>query len=114
MATKAAIYFSDLWVSASSNRLSHTRVWNNIACATATIIVLHKEFLVGGVGIEFFQWYLGLVGFQALASKFLALKLGMSSDTLGDTTTTTTASVADTTTTSDTTVVATKGKPKKD
>jgi hypothetical protein len=73
---------ADLFVSNASNKLSHTRVWNNIACAIATSIVIHKEFFTPtGLPVEYFQWYIGLVGFQALASKFLTLKLGGVVDT---------------------------------
>jgi|ERR1035437_2340303 hypothetical protein len=61
-----------LWTDPNTGNISHSKFWNNIACATATVIVAKMG---ADIKLEFFQWYLGLVGFQALASKFITLKL---------------------------------------
>jgi hypothetical protein len=62
-----------LWVDPRNGNISHSKFWNNIACGVATVIVIRMGT---DITLEFFQWYLGIVGFQALASKFLALRLG--------------------------------------
>ena len=61
-----------LWLDAKGD-ISHSKFWNNIACCVATGIVVRMG---ADITLEFFQWYLGLVGFQALASKFMTMKLG--------------------------------------
>lgn len=64
---------AQLWIDPRNGNISHSKFWNNIACGVATVIVVRMGV---NITLEFFQWYLGIVGFQALASKFLALKLG--------------------------------------
>lgn len=62
-----------LWIDQRTGYISHSKFWNNIACAVATILVIRMDT---SINIEFFQWYLGLVGFQAIASQFIKYKLG--------------------------------------
>lgn len=62
-----------LWIDQRTGNISHSKFWNNIACAVATAIVIRMDT---SINIEFFQWYLGLVGFQSIASQFIKYKLG--------------------------------------
>lgn len=74
-----------LWIDQRTGYISHSKFWNNIACAVATFLVIRMDI---NITIEFFQWYLGLVGFQAIASQFIKYKLGGSLPKEEDTDTT--------------------------
>ena len=69
---KHIMFICQLWMD-DKGKVSHSKFWNNIACAVATVIVARMGTTIT---LEFFQWYLGLVGFQTLASKFMSMKLG--------------------------------------
>lgn len=65
----------DLITDFGTNRLSHTKVWSNIANATATAIVIVQAFK-GVLLVDIFIVYLVFVGASSLGSKFLSFKYG--------------------------------------
>lgn len=65
----------DLITDAGTGLLSHTKLWANVAYATATVVVLWLAWR-GALGADLLLIYLGVVGASATASKFLSLKYG--------------------------------------
>lgn len=67
----------DILVDAGTDQLSHTKLWNNIANAVATYVVLdlHRE---GKLSIDWMLLYLAVVGGVAVLSKWTSLKFGAS------------------------------------
>ncbi len=65
----------DIVVDPGTDQLSHTKLWNNIANAVATYVVLdlNRE---GRLTIEWMLLYLALVGAVAVASKWTSLRFG--------------------------------------
>jgi hypothetical protein len=65
----------DLITDAGTGQLSHTKLWANIAYASATVAFLyavHKDSATADVWLI----YLGVVGASATVSKLLSLKYG--------------------------------------
>jgi hypothetical protein len=56
-------------------KLSHTKMWSNIANATATGIVIKMAYM-STLSADIFMIYLIFVGASRLGSKFLDLKFG--------------------------------------
>ena len=71
--------WSDLIRDAGTGMVSHTKVWANVAYASATAAFLQGAFH-GGQPAEVWITYLGLVGASATASKFLSLRYGVKPD----------------------------------
>lgn len=65
----------DLITDAGTNQVSHTKLWNNIANATATGSFIYEVYKN-----QDSEWlwliYLGVVGGSALVSKLLSLRYG--------------------------------------
>ena len=57
----------------SNGKISHTKVWSNIAYLSATIIFLYYGFK-GTLTTEVWFLYLGIVAGHNTASKFLSSK----------------------------------------
>lgn len=65
----------DILADPGTGQLSHTKVWNNIANAVATYVVvdLHRE---GKLSIEWMLLYLAVVGGVAVLSKWTSMRFG--------------------------------------
>ena len=61
------------------SRLSHTKLWSNIAYAAATLVFL-LEAWKGTLTSDIWLVYLAVVGAHTTASKFLSMKYGKTSD----------------------------------
>lgn len=64
---------------AGTGKVSHTKVWANIAYAVATWVVIRLT-IMGKLDFEIFGLYLAVVAASASASKFFALKYGKDHD----------------------------------
>lgn len=65
---------SDLFVDAGEpDRLSHTKLWANIAYAASTVAFVYQAYK-GTLDSDVWALYLGIVGAHSTASKFLSLK----------------------------------------
>jgi len=64
--------FKDLITdSRNPDRISHTKLWSNVAHLTATIVFL-KEAWAGTLNYDIWLAYLGIVGAQTTVQAFLA------------------------------------------
>lgn len=65
----------DILVDPGTGQLSHTKLWNNIANAVATYVVidLHRE---SKLSIEWMLLYLAVVGGVSVLSKWTSLRFG--------------------------------------
>lgn len=70
---------SDLVKDAGTGLMSHTKVWSNIAYATATIAFIYMCY-VGTASPEIWMIYLGGIGASTTLSKLLSLKYGVPVD----------------------------------
>lgn len=61
-----------------NGRISHTKVWSNLAYSVSTWIVVQLT-LDGNMSPEYFLIYLGIVASHSAASKWINNKLGGSS-----------------------------------
>jgi hypothetical protein len=66
---------SDLIQDAGTGMVSHTKVWANIAYATATVAFGYMVYKNTATG-EIWMIYLGGIGASATLSKLLSLKYG--------------------------------------
>jgi len=64
---------------AGTGQLSHTKLWANIAYASATGAFLYAVY-AGTATADIWLVYLGVVGASATASKYLSLKFGSKPD----------------------------------
>jgi ABC-type phosphate/phosphonate transport system permease subunit len=62
-------------ITGTDGKLSHTKIWSNIANATSTWIVIKMAFL-GTLTPDIFMIYLIFVGASRLGSEFIARKYG--------------------------------------
>jgi hypothetical protein len=69
----------DLITDFGTGRLSHTKLWSNIANLTATCIVIIQA-INGSLLVDIFIAYLVFVGASSLGSKFLSMKFGKNGD----------------------------------
>lgn len=67
--------FQDLITNYATGKISHRKLWANVAYLAATIAFLHDVY-DGGADALVWLVYLGAVGTSTLASKFLSLKYG--------------------------------------
>lgn len=65
----------DLITDAGTGQLSHTKLWANIAYASATAAFLWAAYQ-GSATADVWLIYLGVVGASATVSKLLSLKYG--------------------------------------
>jgi hypothetical protein len=71
---------SDLVVdSQDPNRISHTKLWSNIAYAAATAVFIVQAWK-GTLQPDVWFIYLGIVGTHTTASKFLSMKYGKATE----------------------------------
>lgn len=63
----------DLFISQGSGRLSHTKLWTNIAYLVASAVVLLQAHR-GTLQTEMMMVYLAIVGTHGAASKWLSLR----------------------------------------
>ena len=66
---------SELITNPDTGRLSHTKLWANVACAASTAVFL-KQGWAGTLTAEVWFVYLGVVGGYAVARRWLANKSG--------------------------------------
>lgn len=69
---------SDL-ITSPQGKVSHTKLWGNIACATATFAVIWQT-VKSGITYDLLGMYLITVGGYSTASKFLRLKYPVESE----------------------------------
>lgn len=62
---------SDLVTNPQTNRLSHTKLWANVACAASTAVFIKQGF-AGTLSSDGWLVYLGVVGGYAVAQRWLA------------------------------------------
>lgn len=67
---------TDLITDAGTGQTSHTKLWANVAYATATFIAIWMT-LHDKMTVEMMLTYLGCVGTSATVSKFLSLRYGL-------------------------------------
>lgn len=70
---------ADLIRAPGTTRMSHTRLWANVAYATATGCIVWQAYQ-GKLDAELLLVYLGVVGASATASKYLSAKFGTPPD----------------------------------
>jgi len=56
-------------------RISHVKMWANVACATASGVIIHQEYK-GLLSWDIFALYLGTVGVYSVG-KYLDIKHGL-------------------------------------
>ena len=70
---------SDLIKDAGTQQMSHTKLWANIAYATATIAFAYMCY-AGTATAEIWLIYIGSIGASTTLSKLLSLKYGVPVD----------------------------------
>lgn len=70
----------DLITDAATGQLSHSKIFNNVAAATVTAVVIWQS-IIGTVSDELLLGYLTIMGVGAVASKATGLKLSGRTDT---------------------------------
>lgn len=69
----------DLFTDQAGGYLSHTKIWNNIACTVATWFLVYAAItdkLYGDTLSEFVLWYLAILGGSAILSKGVGFGFG--------------------------------------
>lgn len=66
---------ADLFQDPGTLQLSHTKLWNNVANAIATYVVVDMHRMKT-LSIEWMLLYLAVVGGVGLASKFMSMRFG--------------------------------------
>lgn len=74
---------SDLIQDAGTGQMSHTKVWANVAYATATVAFGYMVY-ANTATAEIWLIYLGGIGASATVSKLLSLKYGVPIETAGE------------------------------
>ena len=64
---------SDLFTNPVSGRLSHSKLWANVACATATGMFVYQG-IAGQLTTDTWLVYLGVVGGYSAARSWIATK----------------------------------------
>ncbi|TCP09259.1 hypothetical protein EV683_12929 [Crenobacter luteus] len=62
---------ADLFTNPASGRLSHSKLWANVACATATGMFVYQG-VAGALTAEVWLIYLGVVGGYSAARSWIA------------------------------------------
>lgn len=62
---------SDLFTNPATGRLSHSKLWANVACAVATAMFIQQGWC-GTLGADIWLAYLGLVGGYSAARSWIA------------------------------------------
>ena len=70
---------TDLITDAGTGMLSHTKVWANIAYASATIAFIYMSY-AGTASPDIWMVYLASIGASATLSKLLSLKYGVKNE----------------------------------
>ena len=64
---------SELFTNPATGRLSHSKLWANVACATATGMFVYQG-IVGQLTTDTWLVYLGVVGGYSAARSWIATK----------------------------------------
>lgn len=64
---------SDLFTNPATGRLSHSKLWANVACATATGMFVYQG-IAGQLTTDTWLVYLGVVGGYSAARSWIATK----------------------------------------
>lgn len=64
---------SDLFTNPASGRLSHSKLWANVACASATGMFIYQG-MAGQLTTDTWLVYLGVVGGYSAARSWIAAK----------------------------------------
>lgn len=64
---------SDLFTNPATGRLSHSKLWANVACATATATFVYQG-VTGTLSSETWLIYLGVVGSYSTARSWIATR----------------------------------------
>lgn len=64
---------SDLFTNPATGRLSHSKLWANVACATATAMFVYQG-VTGTLSSETWLIYLGVVGSYSAARSWVATR----------------------------------------
>ena len=64
---------ADLFTNPTTGRLSHSKLWANVACATATGMFVYQG-VIGHLASETWLIYLGVVGGYSAARSWIATK----------------------------------------
>lgn len=64
---------ADLFTNPATGRLSHSKLWANVACATATGMFVYQG-VAGQLASETWLIYLGVVGGYSAARSWIATK----------------------------------------
>jgi len=64
---------ADLFTNPASGRLSHSKLWANVACATATGMFVYQG-VAGTLTAEVWLIYLGVVGGYSAARSWIATR----------------------------------------
>ena len=70
---------ADLITDAGTGMVSHTKVWSNIAYATATGAFVYMSY-AGTASADIWLIYLASIGASATVSKLLSLKYGVKNE----------------------------------
>lgn len=68
--------------SAEPDRMSHTKLWANVAYATATVVFALQAYK-GSLNADVWLIYLGVVGAHSAASKLIGMKYGQKEEVNG-------------------------------
>ena len=74
--TNHQMKFSDLFKDDGTGRLSHTKLWANVAYLSASIAFCWMSYK-GTATSEIWLIYLGVLGINSAASKLIGLKYGV-------------------------------------
>ncbi|UTH73959.1 hypothetical protein [Chromobacterium sp. IIBBL 290-4] len=66
---------ADLFTNPATGRLSHSKLWANVACAAATCMFVYQG-MAGTLTAEVWLIYLGVVGGYSAARSWIAAKRG--------------------------------------
>jgi hypothetical protein len=64
---------SDLFTNPATGRLSHSKLWANVACAVATVMFIQQGWR-GTLGADIWLAYLGMVGGYSAARSWIATR----------------------------------------
>lgn len=64
---------SDLFTNPATGRLSHSKLWANVACAVATLMFIQQGWH-GTLGADIWLAYLGMVGGYSAARSWIATR----------------------------------------
>ncbi|BAK76473.1 hypothetical protein NH8B_2087 [Pseudogulbenkiania sp. NH8B] len=67
------MHLSDLVTNPATGRLSHTKLWANVACASATGLFVYQG-VQGTLGADVWLTYLGTLGCYSAARSWIATR----------------------------------------